>query len=132
MKKVLILTYYWPPAGGPGVQRVLKFAKYLPQFGWEPIILTVENGNYPAIDEGLVNDIPKELKVYKTKTLEPFALYNRFRGKEKTASVDTFTITKSGKSLKEKLGQLVRSYFFIPDARTGWKHYAVKAGLDQR
>lgn len=129
MKKVLIITYYWPPAGGPGVQRVLKFAKYLPQFGWEPIILTVDNGNYPAVDEDLVREIPKDLKVYKTKTLEPFALYNLFRGKEKTAAVDTFTITKTGKSLKEKLGKLVRSYFFIPDARKGWKHYAVKEGL---
>ena len=127
--KVLIITYYWPPAGGPGVQRVLKFAKYLPEYGWEPVILTVENGNHPAIDNGLLDEIPEGIKVYKTKTLEPFAIYNRIQGKEKDATIDTFTITKSGKSLKEKLGKLVRSYLFIPDARKGWKHYAVKAGL---
>lgn len=130
MKKVLIITYYWPPAGGPGVQRVLKFAKYLPQFGWEPIILTVENGNFPAIDKGLLDEIPPELKVYKTKTLEPFAIYNRLQGKDKSASIDTFTITKTGQSFKEKLGKAVRSYCFIPDARKGWKPFAVKAGMD--
>ena len=130
MKKVLIITYYWPPAGGPGVQRVLKFAKYLPQFGWEPVILTVENGNFPAVDEGLLGEVPDNLKVYKTKTLEPFAIYNKLQGKDKTSAVDTFTITKSGKSFKDKLGNAIRSYFFIPDARKGWKPFAVKAGLD--
>ena len=71
MKKVLIITYYWPPAGGPGVQRVLKFAKYLPEFGWQPIILTVKNGEYPAIDESLEVEIPDNCKVYKTFSLEP-------------------------------------------------------------
>lgn len=130
MKKVLIITYYWPPAGGPGVQRVLKFAKYLPQFGWEPIILTVENGNFPAIDEDLFDEIPSNLKVYKTKTLEPFALYNRIQGKDKASAIDTFTITKTDASFKEKLGRMVRSYCFIPDARKGWKPFAVKAGLE--
>lgn len=130
MKKVLIITYYWPPAGGPGVQRVLKFAKYLPQFGWEPVILTVENGNFPAIDEGLVEEIPENLKVYRTKTLEPFAIYNKFQGKDKSSAVDTFTITKTGKSFKDKLGNAIRSYFFIPDARKGWRPFAVKKGLE--
>jgi len=129
MKKVLIITYYWPPAGGPGVQRVLKFAKYLPQFGWEPIILTVENGNYPAIDKKLLTEIPNNLKIYKTKTLEPFVLYNKFRGQNKKEAIDTFTITKSGKSFKEKISNLIRTYFFIPDARKGWKYYAVKEGI---
>ena len=130
MKKVLIITYYWPPAGGPGVQRVLKFAKYLPQFGWEPIILTVDNGNYPAIDEGLLDEVPKGLKVFKTKTLEPFSFYNRFQGKSKKTGLDTFTITKTNKNLKERLGALIRRYLFIPDARKGWRFYAVNKGID--
>ncbi len=130
MMKVLIITYYWPPAGGPGVQRVLKFAKYLPQFGWEPVILTVENGNYPAIDEELLEEIPENIKVYKTKTLEPFALYNRMRGASAQENLDTFTITKTDKSLKEKVGALIRKYLFIPDARLGWRKYAVSKGLE--
>jgi hypothetical protein len=82
-KKVLIITYYWPPAGGPGVQRVLKFVKYLPQFGWEPVVLTVENGEYPAIDFSLEKDIPEGIKVYKTRTIEPFRLFKLFSGKKK-------------------------------------------------
>ena len=72
MKKVLIVTYFWPPAGGPGVQRVLKFVKYLPNFGWQPIILTVANGEYAAVDPTLEKNIPKNIRVYKTKYIEPF------------------------------------------------------------
>ena len=70
MRKVLIVTYFWPPAGGPGVQRVLKFVKYLPKFGWEPIILTVAEGEYPAIDFSLANNIPQNCKVYKTSSID--------------------------------------------------------------
>ena len=81
MKKVLLITYYWPPAGGAGVQRVLKFAKYLPQFGWIPIVLTVPNPDAPVEDTSLEKDIPSECKVYKIKGWEPFELYKKFTGK---------------------------------------------------
>ena len=81
-KKVLIITYYWPPSGGPGVQRVLNFAKYLPKFGWEPIILTVRKGEYPARDISLEKEIPSGLKIYKTKTFEPFSLFKLISGKK--------------------------------------------------
>ena len=74
MKKVLIITYYWPPAGGPGVQRVLKFVKYLKEFNWKPYILTVKTGEFPAIDYNLVKDIPKDTLVYKTFNPEPALL----------------------------------------------------------
>ena len=89
MKNVLIITYYWPPAGGPGVQRILKFVKYLPQFGWQPIILTVNDGDYPAHDESLLKEISKNCKVYKSKTLEPFGLYKKFTGKQKNEAIPT-------------------------------------------
>ena len=82
MKKVLIITYYWPPGSGPGVQRFLKFSKYLHEFGWDPIILTVENGSYPSTDTSLIKDILDDLKVFKTKTFEPFHLYNILKGKK--------------------------------------------------
>jgi len=81
MKKVLIITYYWPPAGGPGVQRVLKFAKYLPEFGWQPIILTVKKPTSPARDESLVASIPSDAIVYKTRSIEPFGVYKNLPGK---------------------------------------------------
>ena len=95
MKKVLLITYYWPPAGGAGVQRVLKFAKYLPQFGWQPVILTVENPDCPVVDETLLNDIPSECKVYKTKALEPFELYKKFTGKGKDSKIPSDILANS-------------------------------------
>ena len=73
-KSVLIISYYWPPAGGPGVQRWLKFAKYLPSFNWEPIIYTPENPNYPIIDNSLLDEIPKNIKILKTRIWEPYQL----------------------------------------------------------
>jgi len=127
MKKVLIITYYWPPAGGAGVQRVLKFAKYLPQFGWQPIILTVENPESPVIDETLKKDIPRECIVYKTKSLEPFNLYKKLTGKSEDYKIPTNILAES-KSLKEKISKWIRMNLIIPDAKIGWKHYAVKAG----
>ena len=130
MKKVLIITYYWPPAGGPGVQRVLKFAKYLPKFGWQPVILTVEGGDYPAIDESLVNSIDKGCKVYKTKTFEPFKLFKLLTGKKKDHKIDTYILTKKQSGIMAKLSKWIRANLFVPDARVGWYPNAVKKGLE--
>ncbi|MGL6037286.1 MAG: glycosyl transferase family 1, partial [Soonwooa sp.] len=77
-KKVLIISYYWPPAGGPGVQRWLKFAKYLPDFGWEPIIYTPENPSYPIVDETLLKEVPESIKIVRTKIWEPYQLAEKF------------------------------------------------------
>lgn len=123
---MLIITYYWPPSGGPGVQRVLKFVKYLPQFGWEPIVLTVENGEYPAIDESLLKDIDPGLKVYKSKTTEYFNLFRKFSGVKKGDSIKLITSSKSKVNLKTRLSKWVRSNFFIPDARIGWRKHAIR------
>ena len=128
MKKVLIITYYWPPAGGPGVQRVLKFAKYLPEFGWQPIILTVQNGEYPAYDESLFSDIPKECKVFKTPAIEPFSLYKKFTGMDSDEAIPVATLAETKTSWKKKLAHWIRLNLFIPDAKIGWIPFAVKAG----
>jgi len=129
MKKVLIISYYWPPSGGPGVQRVLKFAKHLPEFGWQPIILTVKNGNFPSIDETLANEIPKECKVYKTDIFEPLNFYKTLTG-NKNSNIPTFVLSKSSKeSIAEKLSRWIRANLFIPDAKIGWAHYIVREGL---
>jgi glycosyltransferase involved in cell wall biosynthesis len=122
-KKVLIITYYWPPAGGVSVQRVLKFCKYLPEYNVQPIVLTVDNGSYPNIDTSLLKDIPESVKIYKSPTLEPFAIYNFLRGRKG----NTVPMVESGvrkKSLMHKLGEFVRANFFIPDARVGWNFFA--------
>lgn len=126
-KKVLIITYYWPPASGPGVQRFLKFSKFLPENGWEPIIITVKNGSYPAVDETLLADIPETINVIKTKTMEPFKIYNMLRGKKgKKVEVGMGNI-KDPDSFSKKFFNYIRSNYFIPDARVGWNKFAYKA-----
>jgi glycosyltransferase involved in cell wall biosynthesis len=116
--KVLIATYYWPPSGGPGVQRYLKFAKYLPSFDIEPVILTVKNPTYPIQDPTLEQEIPKNLKIYKTRTIEPFGFYAGLSGK-KAESIKP-TIELEGETFRSSIGSWIRANVFIPDARAGW------------
>lgn len=124
-KKILIITYYWPPAGGPGVQRWLKFAKYLPQFGWEPIIYTPENPSYPIVDETLLKEVPEEVKIIKTKILEPYQIAEKFSKSNKKFKSGQFDVGKN-QSLMSKLSIWVRGNFFIPDARVFWVKPSVK------
>ncbi len=121
MKKVLILTYYWPPGGGAGVQRWLKFVKYLRDFGWEPIVYTAHNGEMPVIDNSLEKDIPKNLTVLKTPIWEPYSIYKTFIGRKKSDKINSSFLSENKKSgLTEKLSVWVRGNFFIPDARKFW------------
>jgi len=130
MKKVLIITYYWPPAGGPGVQRIIKFTRQFPDFGWQPIILTVKDPSSPAKDTSLIDQIPEECKVYKTNTLEPFTLYKYFTGKKKNASLAKDTIIqRPDEKLSEKISRIIRANIFLPDARVGWIPAMIKQGL---
>jgi len=129
MKKALIISYYFPPSGGPGVQRILKFVKYLPEFGWQPIVLTVKDGDYPARDESLLNEVPANIKIYRTDIFEPYGFYRLLTGRKKGQAIDVDNIEKgSKKKLADKLAEFIRATFFIPDARRGWKKYAVNAG----
>jgi hypothetical protein len=132
MKKVLIVTYYFPPSGGPGVQRVLKFVKYLPEFGWQPVVLTVRDADYPARDESLLAEIPQHATVYRTKIFEPYSLYRALTGKPANAPVDVENIPQANRkrSIAESAAEFVRATFFIPDARIGWYPYAVPAGFE--
>lgn len=131
MKSVLIISYYFPPSGGPGVQRVLKFVKYLSSFGWRPVVLTVENGDFPARDESLLKEIPPDVKVYRTKIFEPYSFYRKLTGKPPGAAVDVENIPQGAKkhSLMERVAGLVRETFFIPDARVGWFATAVPEAM---
>ncbi|MCI0449607.1 MAG: glycosyltransferase family 4 protein [Chlorobi bacterium] len=129
MKKVLIISYYFPPSGGPGVQRVLKFVKYLPEFGWEPVVLTVKDGDFPARDESLLTEIPKNIRVYRTEIFEPYDFYRKLTGRKKGQAIDVDNIEKaSKKQFSDKIAEFIRATFFIPDARKGWKKFAVKEG----
>ncbi len=127
MQKLLILTYYWPPASGPGVQRFLKFCKYLPEFGWQPYVVTVENGTYSSVDDTLIKDIPEQVQVTKTPTREPFGLYNRLTGKEKNSGTVGMLNMDSGQNPIKQMSLYARANYFIPDARKGWNRYAYKA-----
>lgn len=124
-KKILIITYYWPPAGGPGVQRWLKFAKYLPEFGWKPIIYTPENPSYPLLDETLMKDIPENIEIVRTKIWEPYQLAEKLNKSNKKFKAGQFDVGKN-QSWKSKLSIWVRGNFFIPDARVFWVNPSVK------
>ena len=121
--KVLIITYYWVPAGGSGVQRWLKFVKYLRDFGIEPIVFTVENPNYPITDSSLANEIPNNISVVKNPIWEPNHLLSIFK-KEKTKTSAGFLNPNPG--IIEKSLQYIRANYFIPDARMFWIQPSVK------
>jgi len=122
LKKVLIITYYWPPSGGAGVQRWLKFVKYFRDFGWEPVIYTPENPEGPVEDYTLFNDIPKNIEVIKKPIKEPYRFYKKLTGKSKDQKIQTAFLSESESksSVLENLSVWIRGNFFIPDARKSW------------
>jgi glycosyltransferase involved in cell wall biosynthesis len=128
MNKVLIITYYWPPSGGAGVQRWLKFSKYLPEFGWEPIILTIdpEFAAFPVTDSSLIEDIPANIKVYKTPATDYFSIYRRDKTKIPSAG---FAISVDN-TLKGRFFRFIRGNFFIPDPRKGWNKFALEKACE--
>ncbi|AWH75384.1 glycosyl transferase family 1 [Dokdonia sp. Dokd-P16] len=118
--KVLIIAYYWPPAGGPGVQRWLKFAKYLPEFGVEPIVYVPENPSYPILDDSLVAEVSDKVTVIKQPIREPYGWASTLSRKQ-TKTISSGILPKEGKqSLLQKAMLYVRGNFFVPDARVGW------------
>jgi hypothetical protein len=127
LKRVLIITYYWPPSGGAGVQRWLKFVKYLPEYGWEPVIYTPENPEIPAEDHSLDKDIPEGIVVIRTKIWEPYSAYKRFVGRKKDDKIKAgFLSEKKTPSFAENVAVCIRGNFFIPDARKFWIKPSVK------
>ena len=128
MEKLLIITYYWPPAGGAGVQRWLKFSKYLSKLGYELHIYTVENPESPENDISLLSDIPKNIKVIKKPIWEPINFYKKFTGQKGNinASFLNENSTEVNKSFTQKISLFIRGNFFIPDAKMFWIKPSVK------
>jgi glycosyltransferase involved in cell wall biosynthesis len=118
VKRVLIITYYWPPAGGPGVQRWLYFAKYLRDFGVEPVVYVPENPTYPIVDEAMIHKAP-EVEVVKRPIREPYKMA-KFFSKKRTQQISSGIISEKDPSSLEKMMLFVRGNYFIPDARVGW------------
>lgn len=130
MKKVLVITYYWPPAGGPGVQRVLKFVKYLPRSGWQPVVMTVETGDYPTLDESLLGEVPDGVPVYRSRILEPYDLYRHFTRRQPDEKIPVAVLTqREGLSSAERVARFVRANLFIPDGRMGWIPSGTREGV---
>lgn len=131
-KKVLLIAYYFPPSGGAGVQRTLKFIKYLPSAGWEPVVLTARDADYPAYDESLLAELPPALSIYRSYIPEPYQLYRKLTGRQMSEAVDIATLSRDAqqqKKFSERLAEWIRGCFFIPDARVGWLPFAVALGL---
>ena len=129
MKKVLVVTYYWPPSGGSGVQRWLKFAKYLPQYGWEPIIFTPENPDFVIRDESLLKDVSHNLEIIRFPIWEPYKIFRKITGRnEKFSQGMIFEDGKRG--LLSRLAVWIRGNLIVPDPRKYWARPASRFILD--
>ncbi len=127
MKKVLIITYYWPPSGGAGVQRWLKFAKYLRVYGWEPVIYTPSNPGYSVFDDTLAKDIPSDIEIIKRPIWEPYEVYKKFTGKKIVPKTSSAIIKdKKSPGVFELFSVWIRGNLFIPDARKFWINPSVR------
>lgn len=147
MKRVLIISYYWPPAGGSGVQRWVKFAKYLPAEGWQPVIYTPENPELSSVDKSLLADIPTEAEIIRRPIMEPYGIYRRLMGSNASTDMQTLIgsgpsgtagdtaratggevnpISGSGKGWKKNLSLWIRGNLFIPDPRVWWTRPSVR------
>ena len=131
MKKVLFISYFWPPAAKASMHWQLKVVQHLPDFGWEPVVLTVENESFEARDDSLLAEVNADLKVIRSKTVEPFNVYRKLLGKDPDKPlVASETMSKTDQSLAHKLSLWVRLNLFVPDARVGWYLPAVKGASE--
>lgn len=120
-KKVLVITYYWPPSGGSGVQRWLKFVKYLVRAGWEPYVFTPENPSFTMEDKSLQSDVPESVEVIRFPIWEPYQIFSKassLLGKKNLQQTDFISTGK--KSIFQSVSSWIRGNFFIPDARVFW------------
>lgn len=126
--KVLFLTYFWPPSGKASLQWPLSMIQHFPENGIEPVVVTVENETFSQKDDSLSGYVSPDVRIVKTKTLEPFTVYKKFTGKKPDAElIASETISKENTSLTHRLSVWIRMNLFIPDARVGWVPYAIKA-----
>ena len=128
MKRVLIITYYWPPSGGSGVQRWLKMSKYLPENGWQPVIYTAEGAEYPVEDLSLEKDVAPEAEIIRRPIIEPYSFYKKFLGIKKDEKIKAGFINEGKKksAWKENVSIWLRGNLFIPDARCWWVRPSVR------
>jgi len=127
MKRVLVITYHWPPSGGVTVLRCLKLVKYLKEFGWEPVVFTARDAKYQFEDSSNFKDIPEGLEVVRVTAPEPTNLFKRLTGRKRDTPLLSITATSADqRSRWDALGVWVRGNFFIPDARALWIRPSVR------
>lgn len=131
-RSALLVSYYYPPSGGPGVQRVLKFSRYLPAFGYRPLILTVpEDAEFPVLDPSLAAEVPEQAVVARAPIIEFYSAYRRLTGKRgRSTTLDIDTVSQHRVGWRERTARLVRGALFIPDGRVGWLPGATAAGRE--
>jgi len=131
LKKVLIITYYWPPSGGSGVQRWMYFSKYLSSYNIKPVVITVDDkmASYKHFDYSFIDKI-KEIEVYKTKTVEPLKTYSKLISGNSNSGIPAGFAGENKPSIFQKISRYIRGNFFIPDARKGWVKYAYRKSLE--
>lgn len=126
-KRVLIISYYWPPSGGIGVLRCLKIAKYLRQYGWEPVVFTAKDAHYPSIDQSNDKDVPPGAVILRQPIWEPYHIYKFITGQPPQANVNNvFYVKDEDLGFFHRLSVWIRSNFFIPDARALWIRPSVR------
>ncbi|MBU1013210.1 MAG: glycosyltransferase [Bacteroidetes bacterium] len=126
-KKILIITYYWPPCGGGGVQRWLKFVKYLPSYGWNTFVAVPENPEYPVIDDTLLADVPRDAEIIRLPIWEPYHIFKKLTGRKKEEKVNSGILFDDGpRSLMEKISLWIRGNFLIPDPRLFWVRPSIR------
>ena len=123
MKRVLVIAYYWPPSGGSGVQRWVKFVKYLPAEGWEPVVFAPENADYPSLDPSFQAEVPADVEVLRGRIWEPYAAYRKLTGAKSTQVTE---ISSGPKTWKQRLSLWIRANLFVPDPRVGWVKPSVR------
>ena len=123
MKRVLVIAYYWPPSGGSGVQRWVKFVKYLPAEGWEPVVFAPLNADYPSLDPSFQAEVPAYVEVLRGRIWEPYAAYRKLTGAKSTQVTE---ISSGKKTWKQRLSLWIRANLFVPDPRVGWVKPSVK------
>tara|TARA_B100002052_G_C15886369_1_gene601735 strand:- start:927 stop:2183 length:1257 start_codon:yes stop_codon:yes gene_type:complete len=116
MKKILVISYYWPPSGGGGVQRITKFCKYLSEFGWEPYVITAPKQKFISIDDSFLKDV-KNLKVFHTSQPK----------ESKKTTIKNISKSKL-KVYFNWLKSFIRVNFMIPDSKIFWYFSALKIG----
>lgn len=130
MRRLLMVLYYFPPSGGPGVQRGLKFIRYLPEFGWEPSVLTVPaTAQFPVRDASLLAEVPPGLSVTRARCPEFYGLYRGLTGQRGVSSLDITSLSRAERRPLRRLLRTLRGSLFIPDGRVAWKPFAVRAGV---